>query len=140
MKSGHQSYITISRRYLQTSHETLTIKWWSDHAKVYPTLARVALDVLPMQASSVPCERIFSAAKLIATDCRARLSPTVFEELQVLKFAWRGRLSDFAALNTEEIEEIEDIDDVFVCRLAEENEVREWELEEEAEMLTQCVN
>lgn len=49
------------RRYLKevpadVTRETDIVKWWSDHAKIYPTLARIALDVLPMQASSVPCD------------------------------------------------------------------------------------
>src|SRR6266478_1474805 len=62
------------------TRDTDIVKWWSDHAKVYPTLTHVALDILPMQTSSVPCEQIFSAAKHIATDCRAQLSPAVFKE------------------------------------------------------------
>jgi len=54
--------------------DTDIVKWWQvssscfkiflftnlngpkDHAHVYPTLAHIALDVLPSQASSVPCE------------------------------------------------------------------------------------
>ena len=95
------------------------------HAKTYPTLARIALDVLPIQASSVPCERLFSAAKLIATDRRARLSPEVFEELQVLKFAWRGELVNLAVRNAKETEEIDD----FTGYLAEDTEMRNWEME-----------
>ena len=79
---------------------------------------------MPVQASAVPCECLFSAAKLIATDHHARLSPAVFEELQILKFAWRDKLINWAALNTEEVEDVEEI---FVHFLVEDDEMREWE-------------
>ncbi|KZT31286.1 hypothetical protein SISSUDRAFT_959356, partial [Sistotremastrum suecicum HHB10207 ss-3] len=55
----------------------------------YPTLARIALDVLPVQASSVACERLFSAGRLITTHTRSRLDSEVFEKLQLLKSFWR---------------------------------------------------
>ncbi|KAF8664016.1 hypothetical protein AX14_006784 [Amanita brunnescens Koide BX004] len=47
------------RRYLKEVEEDVTkdtdiVKWWQDHARIYPTLSRIALDVLPCQASSVP--------------------------------------------------------------------------------------
>jgi hypothetical protein len=133
LQEADEEWSSELRRYLKdvpadVTQETDIVKWWSDHAKVYPTLARAAQDILPMQASSVPCERVFSAAKLIATDRRARLSPVVFEELQVLKFAWRERLPDWAALNGEETEEIDEIDEMFSYHLAEDNELKEWEL------------
>jgi len=57
------------------------------HAKVYPTLAKIALDVLPAQASSVPCEQLFSGGKEIAVTRRAQLGADLFEQLQMLKFA-----------------------------------------------------
>jgi hypothetical protein len=62
--------------------------------------------VLPCQASSVPCERIFSGSKQTATDRRARLGNTCFEELQITKNTWRGSIVDNAALNSAECEEI----------------------------------
>ena len=76
------------------------------HAQLYPTLARIALDVLPCQASSVPCERLFSASKQIAEDRRASLGAKRFEELQVMKFAWRRNVVDIAACNSRQIEEV----------------------------------
>jgi hypothetical protein len=59
------------------------------HRTTYPILYRVALDVLPMQASSVPMERVFSSAKESTRLRRARLSPNMMEMLQVLKFGFR---------------------------------------------------
>jgi hypothetical protein len=78
------------------------------HSKIYPTLARIALDVLPVQASSVPCERLFSAGKEIADDRRARLGAERFEELQMLKFSWRDSQVDHSILNSLEVEHIMD--------------------------------
>jgi hAT family C-terminal dimerisation region len=73
---------------------------YKDHAQLFPTLARIALDVLPSQASSVPCERLFSGSKQIVTDRRACLGPTVFEELVIMRSAWGPDLYDMAAWNT----------------------------------------
>lgn len=63
------------------------------------------MDILPIPASSVPCERLFSAAKEVADDRRARLGPKKFEELQLTKFGWRNNVPDLAAWNSSEIEE-----------------------------------
>lgn len=64
--------------------------------------------MLPSQASSVPCERVFSGSKLTATDRRARLGPQLFEKLQLMKGSWRGLTVDLAQLNSDVIEEIVD--------------------------------
>jgi len=81
-----------------------------DHAQLFPTLARIAIDVLPAQASSVPCERMFSGSKQIATDRRASLGPIVFEELVIMKSAWGPDLYDMAAWNGLQVEELEQFD------------------------------
>jgi hypothetical protein len=78
-----------------------------DHAALYPTLARIALDILPCQASSVPCERLFSASKQTADLRRASLGAKRFEELQIMKFAWRKKVADHAALNWAQNEQLE---------------------------------
>ncbi|KAJ7894903.1 hypothetical protein B0H14DRAFT_2334233, partial [Mycena olivaceomarginata] len=60
----------------------------------FKTLFRLALDVLPAQASAVPCERVFSSSKETDVLRRGSLSPTVIEMLQILKFIYRkGRIS-----------------------------------------------
>lgn len=50
-----------------------------------------------MQASAVPCERIFSSAKETTTLRRARLTPPLMEVLQILKFTYRRERLDFAS-------------------------------------------
>ncbi|KAJ6459696.1 hypothetical protein C8R47DRAFT_994500, partial [Mycena vitilis] len=61
---------------------------------VFVTLYQIALDVLPVQASAVPCERVFSSSKETDALRRGDLSPAVMEMLQILKFIYRkGRIS-----------------------------------------------
>jgi hypothetical protein len=45
------------------------------------------MDILPIQASSVPCERVFSSSKETITARRNALSPRLVEALQLLKYA-----------------------------------------------------
>jgi len=100
-----------------------------NNGKIYPTLACIALDVLPSQASSVPCERVFSGSKLTATDRRARLKADVFEELQLLKATWRAHIVDFAQLKSDEIEEVDDSGE-FVDLFHVDEELRKWDEED----------
>ena len=51
---------------------------------------KVALDVLPAQASAVPCEHIFSSSKETDSLWRTNMSSWKMEELQVLKFSYRS--------------------------------------------------
>jgi len=44
------------------------------------------MDYLPIQASAVPCERIFSSSAETDTKKRNRISPLLMEALQMLKF------------------------------------------------------
>jgi hypothetical protein len=64
------------------------------------------MDVLSSQASSVACEHLFSQAKLVAVDHRARLGADRFEEIQVLRPMMCGGLVDLLGMNTSEIEHI----------------------------------
>ncbi|EPS92713.1 hypothetical protein FOMPIDRAFT_1080322, partial [Fomitopsis schrenkii] len=52
----------------------------------WPILWRMAMDYLPVQATSVPCERLFSSAADTDTPKRNRISAELMEALQVLKF------------------------------------------------------
>jgi hypothetical protein len=70
-------------------------------------LGRVALNILPSQASSVPCEHLFSSSKQDATDRRASLAGQRFEELQLMKFAWHHKVVDVAAWNSCDIEQVD---------------------------------
>ena len=109
------------RRYTSTMQRDITkhtnlVEWWQvssspfyprnilflivprqNNAKLYPTLVRIALDVLLSQASSVPCEQLFSGTKQIATDRHACLGAAIFKELVVMGSAWQSDIYDIAA-------------------------------------------
>jgi hypothetical protein len=54
------------------------------------------MDILPIQASAVPCERVFSSSKETVTARRSRISPELMEGLQLLKYSIRqGRGLNF---------------------------------------------
>lgn len=68
----------------------------------------MAMDYLPIQALSVPCEHVFSSSAEMDTKCRNRISPILMEALRMLKFylkkerlnftsAWMTELTDLSA-------------------------------------------
>ncbi|KIM66049.1 hypothetical protein SCLCIDRAFT_111360, partial [Scleroderma citrinum Foug A] len=65
---------------------TDSISFWAMSHSAYPTLYRLAMDYLPMQASSVPCEQVFSSASETMTKHRNRISPILMEAIQMTKF------------------------------------------------------
>ena len=62
----------------------------------YPTIYALALDILPIQATSVPCEHVFSSSKETTTARRNRISGELMEQLQMLKYSIKqGRQLNF---------------------------------------------
>ena len=57
----------------------------------------MALDYLPIQATSVPCERAFSSSAETDTKRRSRIKPQLMEALQLLKFLIKRDRLDFTA-------------------------------------------
>jgi hypothetical protein len=106
---------------------------YQNHAQLYPTLGCIALDVLPAQASSVPCEHLFSGSKQIATDRRAQLGPRVFEELVIMRSAWGPDLYDMAAWNAAQAEEVDLLFD-FEEMLMEDEACAEWDKDSDSQM------
>ncbi|KAE9393100.1 hypothetical protein BT96DRAFT_755161, partial [Gymnopus androsaceus JB14] len=67
----------------------------------YPTIACIALDILPVMASSVPSEQLFSSSGETADDQHAYLSPAQF-----MKWHWRQDAVDFSKTNQEAVKDI----------------------------------
>jgi hypothetical protein len=55
----------------------------------------MAMDYLPIQATSVPCERVFSSSKETDTAKRNRIDPALMEALQLLKFLLKKERLNF---------------------------------------------
>jgi hypothetical protein len=55
------------------------------------------MDYLPVQASSVPCEHVFSSAAESDTKKRNRIAPMLMEALQILKFIYKKERLNFTA-------------------------------------------
>lgn len=53
------------------------------------------MDILPAQATAVPCERVFSSSKETCTLRRSQLDPTTIEMLQVLKHLYQRERLNF---------------------------------------------
>jgi thiaminase len=49
------------------------LSWWRAHSTEYPILSKMARDYLSVQASSVPCEQLFSLAGNVVNKKRNRL-------------------------------------------------------------------
>jgi hypothetical protein len=60
------------------------LKWWSLHAAQYPLLSQVARKYLSTPATTVPSERLFSAAGIIVNKRRASLLPENVDKLTCL--------------------------------------------------------
>ncbi|EDR08985.1 uncharacterized protein LACBIDRAFT_326637 [Laccaria bicolor S238N-H82] len=63
--------------------------------KTHPILYAMALDYLPIQASSVPSERVFSSSAETDTKRRNRIHPVLMEALQMLKFSLKQQRLNF---------------------------------------------
>jgi len=68
------------------------------------------MDILPIQASSVLCERVFSSSKETITARRNSLSPCLVEALQLLKYTTKqGRGISFIE-GLDEVEKLAELE------------------------------
>ncbi|KAK1218185.1 hypothetical protein PQX77_019137 [Marasmius sp. AFHP31] len=80
-----KSYLTDT--YIDTEMDSLT--FWQWNSQQWPRVFRLALNILPVQGSSVPSERVFCSAKLTKTDLRNQLSPHMMEACMILKGSYQ---------------------------------------------------
>ena len=65
------------------------------NTSVFPTLYAMAMDYLPIQASSVPCEQIFSSSAETDTKQRNCIGAPLMEALQIQKFIFKKERLNF---------------------------------------------
>jgi hypothetical protein len=68
---------------------------------------------------------VFSGTKQVATDRRASLGLTLFEELTILKSTWGPNVYDAAAWNAAQVEEVSLLD--FKEMLVDDADTAEWD-------------
>lgn len=75
------------RRYLSepVDEDMNPLEWWKKNEVRFPRIAQVARSVLAIPATSVPSERIFSAAGLIVTKLRNRISTDLVDKIIFLR-------------------------------------------------------
>ncbi|EDR13515.1 uncharacterized protein LACBIDRAFT_322500 [Laccaria bicolor S238N-H82] len=71
------------------------VAFWAIGDKTHPILYAMALDYLPIQASSVPSKRVFSSSAETDTKRRNRIHPVLMEVLQMLKFLLKQQWLNF---------------------------------------------
>jgi hAT family C-terminal dimerisation region len=81
-----------------------------DNQDTFPTIFKFAMDILPIQASSVPCERVFSSSKETITARRNSLSPRLVEALQLLKYATKKNRGMSFIDGLDKVEELEELE------------------------------
>jgi hypothetical protein len=83
------------------SADTIVTDCWFDEVQEseeeFPFLFKVSLDILPVQASAVPRERLFSLSKETCTLRRNLLSAATIEVLQVLKHLYKQDRLNFTS-------------------------------------------
>ena len=78
------------------------LKWWKVNGHCFPHLHKLAKRFLCRPSTSVPSERLFSAASLTVTKTRARLDPDTVDELLFLHCYYKEKGSgwkEFADTN-----------------------------------------
>jgi hypothetical protein len=62
---------------------------------MFPMVYAIAMDYLPIQASAVPCERVFSSSSETYTKKYNCISPILMEALQMVKFSFKKERLNF---------------------------------------------
>ena len=72
---------------LPRTQEVDIITWWKVGGMKYPTLQRIARDILPIPVTSVASESVFSTSGRLLSAHRSRLTPSIAEALMCMQ-AW----------------------------------------------------
>src|SRR6266542_6511296 len=71
----------------EAEEDVKPLDWWKTHSTEYPNLSKLAVDYLCIQASSVPCEQLFSIAGQVLCKSRNRLSDDIVRACLCL-YSW----------------------------------------------------
>ncbi|KIK16503.1 hypothetical protein PISMIDRAFT_42950, partial [Pisolithus microcarpus 441] len=71
------------------------LAFWEASKSLYPIVFTITLDYLPIQASLVPCKRVFSSSSETDTKMCDCIMPALMEALQMLKFGLKKEHLDF---------------------------------------------
>lgn len=75
----------LKEREVTYLNQTDILEWWKGRKNILPQLSIIARDILGSQASSVPCERLFSIAGNFYSKNRNRLKSKKFMQSFCLK-------------------------------------------------------
>ena len=81
--------------------------WWRQNRGRFPTLAKLAMKYLAVQATSAPSERVFSQASLMIRANRAHMGPEIAGKLLFVKMNWDLYSSSLNLLDAAQEEEDE---------------------------------
>jgi hypothetical protein len=74
------------------------------------------MDLIPIQATSVPCECVFSSSKETARARRNRLKPNIMEATQILKFQAKHVKEIIFTEGLRELDEVAELEGVEMAR------------------------
>ena len=67
------------------SDDSSVVKFWYDKKAQFPDLYAVLMRVFVTPVSSSASEQVFSALKLMVTEKRSRLTPSIVDDMVVLR-------------------------------------------------------
>ena len=92
-----------------TEHADNPIKYWVSMRNYYPSLSKLALDVLSIPASSCECERLFSELGDLLEPRRRGIQPQLLAALQCVRRWQRASFGSVTAPKTGLTEEQMDV-------------------------------
>lgn len=88
LDTEHERELEKYRAEPTIQHNDDPLLWWNSHARLFPTLARLAKKFLCTPSSSTPSERVFSTAGNIVSAKRCSLAP---QNANLLIFLYQNR-------------------------------------------------
>jgi hypothetical protein len=81
--------------FVDSVHEKTNLSSMKDHSHQFPTISRIARDVLAIPGAISPVERLFSKSRHLCTDQRSSLAAATVTQSMCAKLWIRQGLFDF---------------------------------------------